>query len=57
VKFPEQKRIIIVSCGSYHTIAIGAKGEIFSFGRGDKGQLGFYLFEKTKMKINEKKKS
>ena len=29
-----------ISCGYYHTLALTDHGEVFSFGRNDKGQLG-----------------
>ena len=29
-----------VSCGAYHTCFLSTKGEVYSCGRGDKGQLG-----------------
>lgn len=32
-----------VACGYYHTLALTDKGEIFSFGRNDKGQLGIVI--------------
>ena len=33
-------RVKAVSCGAYHSCFLSTKGEVFSCGRGDKGQLG-----------------
>jgi alpha-tubulin suppressor-like RCC1 family protein len=35
------KFIVQVACGYYHTILRQNTGEIYAFGRNDKGQLGF----------------
>lgn len=34
------KRVTRVSCGAYHTAAITSRGEMWTWGRGDHGQLG-----------------
>lgn len=34
------KRVTIVACGSQHSLAVTTAGELFSWGRGDAGQLG-----------------
>ena len=33
-------QVASVSCGAYHTCFLSTKGEVYSCGRGDKGQLG-----------------
>ncbi|XVE72288.1 hypothetical protein DITRI_Ditri11bG0027200 [Diplodiscus trichospermus] len=37
---PELVKIIQVSCGEYHTAAISEKGEVYTWGLGNMGQLG-----------------
>jgi len=29
-----------IACGYYHTLVLSENGEVFAFGRNDKGQLG-----------------
>ena len=41
----DNKRIIAVSCGAHHSLALSEIGDLFSWGRGFEGQLG--LLEKT----------
>jgi alpha-tubulin suppressor-like RCC1 family protein len=36
----EQQRVTALSLGGFHTAVVTAKGELFTFGRGDSGQLG-----------------
>ena len=33
-------RIIAVSCGQYHTCAVSDRGDVFTWGKGEMGQLG-----------------
>ena len=40
VEMPGNIKVIATSCGRYHTIALAASGEIFTFGLNDRGQLG-----------------
>ncbi|XP_031486010.1 ultraviolet-B receptor UVR8 isoform X2 [Nymphaea colorata] len=40
VKFPSEQKVVQVSCGWRHTLAITDKGNVFSWGRGTCGQLG-----------------
>ncbi|ERN08779.1 ultraviolet-B receptor UVR8 [Amborella trichopoda] len=40
VIFPPEQKVIRVSCGWRHTLAITDKGNVFSWGRGTSGQLG-----------------
>ncbi|KAB2011241.1 hypothetical protein ES319_D09G006800v1 [Gossypium barbadense] len=40
VKFPNDQRVVQVSCGWRHTLAITEEQNIFSWGRGTNGQLG-----------------
>ncbi|MED6193076.1 Ultraviolet-B receptor uvr8 [Stylosanthes scabra] len=40
VKFPEDQKVIQISCGWRHTIAVTAKQNVYSWGRGTNGQLG-----------------
>ena len=35
-----EEKCVAVAAGEYFSLVLTAKGEIFSFGRGDKGQLG-----------------
>lgn len=60
----ENKKIISVACGAFHTLALSEIGDLFSWGRGFEGQLGlladyetasspqyithFYKYEKSK---------
>ncbi|GAB4827996.1 hypothetical protein Ancab_034884 [Ancistrocladus abbreviatus] len=37
---PELVKITRLSCGEYHTAAISENGEVYTWGRGDMGQLG-----------------
>ncbi|KAJ9173145.1 hypothetical protein P3X46_016310 [Hevea brasiliensis] len=37
---PELVKITLVSCGEYHTAAISEKGEVYTWGLGNMGQLG-----------------
>ena len=32
--------VTAISCGPYHVVAVGADGEVFSWGSGKYGQLG-----------------
>lgn len=34
------KKIIDVSCGSHHSIALTSEGEVFAFGQNNSGQIG-----------------
>ena len=36
----KEKNIVEVACGYYHTLLRINLGEVFAFGRNDKGQLG-----------------
>jgi len=36
----ENKKIIAVACGAYHTLALSSIGDLYSWGRGFEGQLG-----------------
>ncbi|PKA54527.1 Ultraviolet-B receptor UVR8 [Apostasia shenzhenica] len=40
IKFPQDQKVIQVSCGWRHTLAITERKNIFSWGRGTNGQLG-----------------
>ncbi|MED6220789.1 Ultraviolet-B receptor uvr8 [Stylosanthes scabra] len=40
VKFPEDQKVIQISCGWRHTIAVTEKQNVYSWGRGTNGQLG-----------------
>lgn len=46
----ENEKVVDVACGYYHTLAMLDKGDVYSFGRNDKGQCGIedvgssYLF-------------
>lgn len=34
------QRVTTVACGGFHTAVITARGDLYTFGRGDSGQLG-----------------
>lgn len=40
VKIGATSRVTALGCGGFHTAAVTARGELFTFGRGDSGQLG-----------------
>ncbi|KAG6721473.1 hypothetical protein I3842_03G113300 [Carya illinoinensis] len=40
VKFPHEQRVIQISCGWRHTLALTERQNVFSWGRGTNGQLG-----------------
>ncbi|KAK1258466.1 Ultraviolet-B receptor UVR8 [Acorus gramineus] len=40
VKFPDEQKVIKISCGWRHTLAISERNNVFSWGRGTSGQLG-----------------
>ncbi|KAL5145968.1 Ultraviolet-B receptor UVR8 [Glycine soja] len=40
VKFPHDQKVVQISCGWRHTIAVTEKENVFSWGRGTNGQLG-----------------
>ncbi|XP_022739998.1 ultraviolet-B receptor UVR8-like isoform X3 [Durio zibethinus] len=40
VKFPHEQKVVQVSCGWRHTLAITEEQNVFSWGRGTNGQLG-----------------
>ncbi|KAH0510222.1 E3 ISG15--protein ligase Herc6 [Microtus ochrogaster] len=40
IKFPDGIKIIQVSCGHYHTLALSEDGQVFSWGSNSHGQLG-----------------
>ncbi|XP_078434073.1 regulator of chromosome condensation (RCC1) family protein isoform X2 [Wolffia australiana] len=40
VKFPEEQKVVQISCGWRHTLAITDRKNVFSWGRGTSGQLG-----------------
>ncbi|KAL1301168.1 hypothetical protein HN51_045809 [Arachis hypogaea] len=40
VKFPEDQKVIQISCGWRHTIAVTERQNVYSWGRGTNGQLG-----------------
>ncbi len=35
-----QQRVTYVACGGFHTAVLTARGDLFTFGRNDSGQLG-----------------
>jgi len=39
-KIPDFTDIVAIACGGTHSLAINSKGDVFSWGRGDLGQLG-----------------
>lgn len=45
----KRKRIIAVACGSFHTLAVNDSGEVYSWGVGEKGQLGHGDLESRKV--------
>ncbi|VFQ63559.1 unnamed protein product [Cuscuta campestris] len=40
VKFPDDQKVVKVSCGWRHTLAVTERQNVFSWGRGTNGQLG-----------------
>ncbi|KAE7997572.1 hypothetical protein FH972_002195 [Carpinus fangiana] len=40
VKFPHEQKVIQISCGWRHTLAVSERQNVFSWGRGTNGQLG-----------------
>eukprot|EP00268_Persea_americana_P066002 TRINITY_DN8903_c0_g1_i3.p1 TRINITY_DN8903_c0_g1~~TRINITY_DN8903_c0_g1_i3.p1 ORF type:complete len:194 (+),score=46.61 TRINITY_DN8903_c0_g1_i3:214-795(+) len=40
VKFPQDQKVVQISCGWRHTLAVTDKDNVFSWGRGTSGQLG-----------------
>ncbi|XP_010025746.2 ultraviolet-B receptor UVR8 isoform X1 [Eucalyptus grandis] len=40
VKIPNEQKVVQVSCGWRHTLAVTEQGNVFSWGRGTNGQLG-----------------
>ncbi|XP_057419366.1 ultraviolet-B receptor UVR8-like [Lotus japonicus] len=40
VKFPYDQKVVQMSCGWRHTIAVSERGNVYSWGRGANGQLG-----------------
>ncbi|KAF3439278.1 hypothetical protein FNV43_RR17554 [Rhamnella rubrinervis] len=40
VKFPHEQKVIQISCGWRHTLAVTERQNVFSWGRGTNGQLG-----------------
>ncbi|KAI4385198.1 hypothetical protein MLD38_003251 [Melastoma candidum] len=40
VKFPDDQKVVLVSCGWRHTLAVSEQDNVFSWGRGTNGQLG-----------------
>ncbi|KAK4772652.1 hypothetical protein SAY86_014427 [Trapa natans] len=40
VKFPQSQKVVQVSCGWRHTLAVTERNNVFSWGRGTNGQLG-----------------
>uniref|UniRef100_A0A1D1Z6V7 Putative E3 ubiquitin-protein ligase HERC4 n=1 Tax=Anthurium amnicola TaxID=1678845 RepID=A0A1D1Z6V7_9ARAE len=40
VKFPDEQKVIQISCGWRHTLAVSERKNVFSWGRGTSGQLG-----------------
>lgn len=40
IKFPQDQKVIQISCGWRHTLAVTDKQNVFSWGRGTNGQLG-----------------
>lgn len=40
VTFPDEEKVVQVSCGWRHTLAFTERGNLFSWGRGTSGQLG-----------------
>ena len=37
---PKKVHIIKIACGCYHSIALSENGNVYTFGRGNHGQLG-----------------
>lgn len=40
VRFPDEQRVVQISCGWRHTLAVTERHNVFSWGRGTNGQLG-----------------
>ncbi|XP_043720605.1 ultraviolet-B receptor UVR8-like isoform X4 [Telopea speciosissima] len=40
VKFPQEQKVVQISCGWRHTLAVTEEQNVFSWGRGTNGQLG-----------------
>ncbi|KAJ0879527.1 putative regulator of chromosome condensation 1/beta-lactamase-inhibitor protein II [Helianthus annuus] len=40
VKFPDEQKVVQISCGWRHTLAVTARHNLYSWGRGTNGQLG-----------------
>ncbi|XP_059624482.1 ultraviolet-B receptor UVR8 isoform X2 [Cornus florida] len=40
VKFPDDQKVVQISCGWRHTLAVSERNNVFSWGRGTNGQLG-----------------
>ncbi|XP_076910126.1 ultraviolet-B receptor UVR8-like [Bidens hawaiensis] len=40
VKFPDEQKVVQISCGWRHTLAVTERSNVFSWGRGTNGQLG-----------------
>jgi alpha-tubulin suppressor-like RCC1 family protein len=47
VKLLSQKRIVKVSCGGFHTLALTSENELYGFGSGNYGECGYGEFQDT----------
>ena len=47
VKLLAQKRIVKVSCGGFHTLALTSDNELYAFGSGNYGECGYGEFQDT----------
>lgn len=44
----------MIVCGSTHSILVDSAGQVFAWGRGDKGQLGLPLTQYKNVKVGKK---
>jgi alpha-tubulin suppressor-like RCC1 family protein len=55
-KFFEGKKVINVSCGQFHTLALTSNNDLYGWGAGEYGELGTsklkHEYSPTKIKIN-----
>ena len=45
--------VIMVSCGTKHTVAVCGRGDVWFWGNNDYGQLGLGDFEERKMPVRD----
>ena len=46
---PKRVQVVKIACGCYHSIALSENGSVYTFGRGNHGQLGHGNIEDQKL--------